>query len=105
MFIHLSTAPRWRPLSHLHRSRAARRPPPQRTSAKRRRLDIGLIAEIAAAALSFGLEPLGKQARSETISAPDRPCASCFGGARVFVLPVIVIYTGAVYWRQRAFRL
>jgi cytochrome c peroxidase len=45
--------------------------PPKRTSAKRRRLGIGLIAAIAAAALSFGLEPLGKQARSETRSAPD----------------------------------
>lgn len=32
---------------------------------------IGLIAAIATAALSFGLEPLGKQARSETRSAPD----------------------------------
>jgi Di-haem cytochrome c peroxidase len=63
--------PLGRPLSHLHRSRAARRPPPKRTSAKRRRLGIGLIAAIAAAALSFGLKPLGKQARSETRSAPD----------------------------------
>jgi cytochrome c peroxidase len=45
--------------------------PPKRTSAKRRRLGIALIAAIAAAALSFVREPLGKQARSETRSAPD----------------------------------
>ena len=44
--------------------------PPKR-NAKRRRSRIGLIAAIAAAALSVGPEPLGKQARSETRSAPD----------------------------------
>jgi hypothetical protein len=40
-------------------------------SAKRRRLGIGLLVAIAAGALSFGLEGAGKQARSETGTAPS----------------------------------
>jgi len=32
---------------------------------------IGLIAATAATPLSFGLDPMGKQARSETGSTPD----------------------------------
>ena len=40
-------------------------------SAKRRRLRVGLITATAATALSLGLEPTGKQARSETGTAQD----------------------------------
>jgi cytochrome c peroxidase len=39
--------------------------------AERRRLVIGLLVAIAAGALSFGLEAAGKQARSETGTAPS----------------------------------
>jgi cytochrome c peroxidase len=39
--------------------------------AERRRLGIGLLVTIAAGALSFGLEAAGKQARSETGTAPS----------------------------------
>ena len=43
------------------------------TTAKQRRLRIGLLAAIAAGALSFGLESAGKQARSDEAARPLTP--------------------------------
>ncbi len=43
------------------------------TTVKRRRLRIGLLAAIAAGALSFGLESAGKQARSDEAARPLTP--------------------------------
>ena len=34
-------------------------------------------------------------------AAPDKSLSFLFGGAGVFVLPVILIYTGVVYWLFR----
>jgi len=43
------------------------------TTAKQRRLRIGLLVAIAAGALSFGLEGAGKQARSDEAARPATP--------------------------------
>jgi hypothetical protein len=69
MFIHFSTASMRKaviassPISSAYYKVA---------SAKRRRLRIGLIAATAATALSFSVEPIGKQARSETGATRDK---------------------------------
>jgi cytochrome c peroxidase len=51
-------------------------------SAKRRRLGNGLLVAIAAGALSFSLEAAGKQARSETGTAPSEAARLAPGETR-----------------------
>jgi hypothetical protein len=80
--------------------------PPKRTSVKRRRLRIGFIAAIATAALSFGLEPLGKQARSGVVCRADHcksPCSACTSRRLIRTVPFLPARGTAIETRSRIF--